>query len=270
MTNHHPRYITQLNAFHRWLGSHYLPANARLLWFMLIGLFNASGWEEWVSISTAQLMHLIDTPSDKTAFRARKKLIDAGLLVYESGKKAQPCRYRLVWFPESSVTHDGENDADCDGDYDGENVPYVTEKTTIMHTNNKRIEKEKDKEKEDSLLSAEADAKKRQRCDCAEIVDRFNRICVSLPRVQTLSDKRRKAIRAASGTVEDCGGWEKLFGTVEQSDFLTGRSGTWNGCGFDWILKPANLVKILEGNYADKNTRKEKAYDESLRIATTV
>lgn len=130
--------------------------------------------------------------------------------------------------------------------------------------------KEEKKRKKNILLSAEADAKMRQRCDCAEIVDCFNRICVSLPQVRTLSDKRRKAIRAASGTVEDCGGWEKLFEAVEQSDFLTGRSGTWNGCGFDWILKPANLVKILEGNYADKNARKEKTYDESLRIATTV
>ena len=46
---------------------------------------------------------------------------------------------------------------------------------------------------------------------------------------------------------------------AEASDFLTGRNGGWGGCGFDWILKPANLSKILEGNYDNRAGRKKAA-----------
>lgn len=46
--------------------------------------------------------------------------------------------------------------------------------------------------------------------------------------------------------------FDELFSLVENSDFLTGRNGKWSGCGFDWILQPSNLTKIIEGNYLNK------------------
>lgn len=88
--------------------------------------------------------------------------------------------------------------------------------------------------------------------DYSSVVEAFNKTCVSLPHIRGLSDTRRKAIRKAASQVEEAGGFPALFGKVEASDFLTGRNGNWNGCGFDWILKPANLAKILEGNYDNR------------------
>lgn len=85
--------------------------------------------------------------------------------------------------------------------------------------------------------------------DYDAIVSLFNSICRGLPSIRDLTDKRKNAIRAAAPRVEEYGGWEKLFKTVQHSDFLTGRSGAWTNCGFDWILKPGNLTKIMEGNY---------------------
>lgn len=43
--------------------------------------------------------------------------------------------------------------------------------------------------------------------------------------------------------------YRMLFYQVEQSDFLSGRSGKWNGCTFSWIIQAANIEKILNGNY---------------------
>ena len=129
---------------------------------------------------------------------------------------------------------------------------------------------EEDKKKKEeyirtSSLSAKADEKTSGRADYRHVTDAFNRICRSLPQVQTLSDKRRRAIRAAEKTVEAFGGWDKLFRAVEDSDFLTGRGCSWYGCGFDWILKPQNLVKITEGNYANKSKRKDGfSHDDSI------
>jgi len=138
-TTDHPQYITQLNAFHRWLETHFLPANAKLLWFMLIGLFNASGWEEWVQFDNRHLMQMVNAQTEKTALRARQKLIEAGLLVYEKGKKAQPGRYRLVWFTEKDSENDSKNDR--------ESVRNATEETTGTYTSYIRKEKEKDERK---------------------------------------------------------------------------------------------------------------------------
>ena len=150
-------------------------------------------------------------------------------------------------------------------------------KQSSKQTTNSATTREEDKEqKEDkkirknTLLSAPADAKPREKIEYKTIADMFNRICVSLPQVQSLGDKRKHAIRAVDKTVLDFGGWEKLFRTVEQSDFLTGRNSSWNGCGFDWILKPQNLVKIMEGNYADKPKRKAETTYDGIYFGTTL
>lgn len=87
--------------------------------------------------------------------------------------------------------------------------------------------------------------------DYQSVVNSFNSICVSLPTVQKLTDKRRKQMKSAKKILGEMS-FEKLFRIVESSDFLTGRNGIWNCCCFDWILKPANLTKIIEGNYTNK------------------
>jgi hypothetical protein len=46
-----------------------------------------------------------------------------------------------------------------------------------------------------------------------------------------------------------------IFQRVERSDFLTGRTGGWGNCCFDWVLKPTNWQKICEGNYDNKSQR---------------
>ena len=86
---------------------------------------------------------------------------------------------------------------------------------------------------------------------CENVLDLFNNICVSLPKVRSLTDTRRKRIKTASKAIQDIGSFEALFRMVEQSDFLAGRAGAWQ-CSFDWILKPANLTKIIEGNYSNR------------------
>ena len=101
------------------------------------------------------------------------------------------------------------------------------------------------------------------------VVGLFNNICTSLPRVEKLTDKRRQAVKNAEKHLSG-GEFEELFRRVEASDFLTGRSSDWS-CGFDWILKPENIQKILEGTYANKVPPKRRSacgfdYDELERI----
>ena len=81
-----------------------------------------------------------------------------------------------------------------------------------------------------------------------EIADMYNNTCVSFPMIKSLSDNRKKAIRARLKTysLEDI---QLAFEKVEKSDFLKGKNDRNWSANFDWILKDANMAKILDGNY---------------------
>ena len=110
------------------------------------------------------------------------------------------------------------------------------------------IDKEEDKELDN----------KKQSITCQPIVDLYHSICTSFPSVRSLSDARKKAIKARlkTYTLDD---FRQVFENAEASSFLKGADGGWKA-SFDWLIKEANMLKVLEGNYADKGrryTRKE-------------
>ena len=81
----------------------------------------------------------------------------------------------------------------------------------------------------------------------------FSDICKSLPKPQEITPKRKRLIDSGEEKLKEYGKtFEEFFKMVEDSDFLSGRNGKWTGCNFDWILKPLNMVKILEGNYTNQ------------------
>lgn len=86
---------------------------------------------------------------------------------------------------------------------------------------------------------------------CQQVVDLFHSICVSYPAVKTLSESRKKAIRARLRvySLED---FKSLFEKAEASSFLKGSNDRNWSATFDWLLKESNMVKVLEGNYDNK------------------
>ena len=106
------------------------------------------------------------------------------------------------------------------------------------------IEEEKEIEKEiDKNISS----------DLQSVVDLYHSICVSYPRIRSLSDARKKTIKARlkSYSMDD---FRTLFENAEASSFLKGTEGGWKA-SFDWLIKEANMLKVLEGNYTDKPKR---------------
>lgn len=92
---------------------------------------------------------------------------------------------------------------------------------------------------------------------CKKVVFLFGNICKSLQRPTKLTDSRMRAIKKRRKEIIDFGGWEKFFKEIESSDFLSGRSGEWKAT-FDWVLKPSNALKIMEGNYKNQNRKNYK------------
>lgn len=86
------------------------------------------------------------------------------------------------------------------------------------------------------------------RIDYNGIKDAYNSICTSLPEVKSLSDARKKAIKARLNTysIEEL---LEAFRKAESSDFLKGKNNRNWIANFDWILKDSNIAKILDGNY---------------------
>lgn len=86
-----------------------------------------------------------------------------------------------------------------------------------------------------------------------QIADMYNETCVSFPRLTKLSDSRKKAIKARLKhySVED---FQKLFIMAEESSFLKGQNDRDWSANFDWLIKDANMAKVLDGNYADRKS----------------
>lgn len=95
-----------------------------------------------------------------------------------------------------------------------------------------------------------------------KIVDMYNDTCVSFPKVTSLSDARKKCIRARFNKYSE-NDFLTMFQKAEQSSFLKGGNDRNWMANFDWMLKDSNMAKILDGNYDDRETkdRLHKSFD---------
>lgn len=82
----------------------------------------------------------------------------------------------------------------------------------------------------------------------------YNSLCPSLPAMRTLSESRKKAIRARMNQYryEEI---EEAFIKAEASSFLKGGNNRNWRADFDWIMRDANMAKILDGKYDDKEIK---------------
>lgn len=102
-------------------------------------------------------------------------------------------------------------------------------------------DKERDKERKEDTVT------------CKQVVDLYHSVCTSYPSVKTLSEARRKAIKARLNTysLDD---FRTLFEKAEASAFLKGSNDRNWTANFDWLIKDANMAKVIDGNY-DKQQR---------------
>ena len=127
------------------------------------------------------------------------------------------------------------------------NNKKMLQSNTIATISNTEIDKEIELEIETDI---ESDIEK-EKVTCQQIADLYNDTCVSFPSVKTLSDTRKKAIKARLRvySLED---FKTLFTKAEASDFLKGSNDRNWSASFDWLIKDSNMAKVLDGNYDNK------------------
>jgi hypothetical protein len=87
-----------------------------------------------------------------------------------------------------------------------------------------------------------------------EVIDLYSTICVSFPVIRVVSPVRQEVIkeRLKTYSLED---FRTVFENAEGSSFLKGQNDRNWSANFDWLIDKNNIVKVLEGNYADKPKR---------------
>ena len=130
--------------------------------------------------------------------------------------------------------------------------------SVTKNNESKSIEIDKDKD-----IDIDKDIEKRERIDYQLIVDMYNDTCVSFPRVTTLSDARKKAIKARLNThsIDD---FKRMFEIAESSDFLKGGNNRNWSANFDWLIKDSNMAKVLDGNYSQSNYSQPRTKGEKV------
>ena len=136
------------------------------------------------------------------------------------------------------------------------NLSKVSNNNIIQYNikQNNIIEESNKEESNDSLSSCEL--------DFARLLDFFNSQLKKnnslIPSIKQLSDARKKTLKARAREY----GKEalvKVFQKASVSDFLNGKNDRSFTASFDWLLKPTNFPKVLEGNY--DNPVKDKPKD---------
>lgn len=67
-----------------------------------------------------------------------------------------------------------------------------------------------------------------------------------------LTAKNPKGERYATDAASALAFFDRFFGYVAASEFLTGRDGKWSGCDLAWLVKAANFAKVIEGKYENR------------------
>ena len=142
----------------------------------------------------------------------------------------------------------------------------VTGNVTVTDGNatDKEEDKEEDKEIDNSssslrseeLVAPEAAATLQQeeieRIPYAKVQKIYNDLCSKMAKCTVMSEARKKAIKARFGSGYKLEDFERLFTLAAQSSFLNGGNKRNFMANFDWLIRDANMAKVLDGNYADR------------------
>lgn len=96
----------------------------------------------------------------------------------------------------------------------------------------------------------------------SSVIDDFNRICTSLPRVEIVTISHIHAISEARSTLGNIP-FSELFERVEKSDYLTGKTDRQFKATLEWILRATNIEKIMTGKY---DTTYQKGENQNGRV----
>jgi len=92
------------------------------------------------------------------------------------------------------------------------------------------------------------------KCPHQDIVNLYHELLPSLAKVKQWTTKRQGYLRTVwkgDDKRQSMDYWNRYFDYVSKSDFLMGRSSDFK-VDLEWLVKPSNFIKIIEGKYENK------------------
>ena len=136
----------------------------------------------------------------------------------------------------------------------------VTDERNNVRSCYTEIEKEIDIERRDK-------SKRDDEAWQAQIMDTWNKLDKNIPRIQSLNPNTNR-YRLIKARINE-NGMDKVLSairSINQSPFLQGYV-TDFVINFDWFIKPNNFIKVLEGNYKDKETENKQKHNNYAQKA---
>lgn len=220
-------------------------------------------WEWYTDTNTKTVfLHLILTANWEPK-KWRGITIERGQRIFSYSKLAKEVRLS-VQSVRTAINHlKSTGEITCSGtaeysiatvkNYDLYQQP-TSETTSDQQAINKRPTNDQQQLKKDKESKNDKNDKedKEVTISYSEIQNLYSTICKSYPKCTKLSESRKQAIHArfASGyKLED---FKRLFEMAESSAFLKGKNNRNWQANFDWLIKDANMAKVLDGNYRNK------------------
>ena len=128
--------------------------------------------------------------------------------------------------------------------------------------NNRSLEEDIEREEEKEI---DIEEREKEKISYQQIADLYNSLCPSFPSIKALSDARKKAIKARLNTytIDD---FTTLFRKAEASSFLKGSNDRNWQATFDWLIKDANMAKVLDGNYDNRTSKKPSGNNTAQQL----
>lgn len=246
-----------------------MPATAQLLYFHLAMRADDDGFIK----NPKSIMRIAGCKDDDMKILIAKKLVipfESGIVVISHWKihnyiakdryKPTDCKEKQLLKTEDSVY---KLDTNCIQGC----IQPVDEMYTQDRLGKDRLGKDSNKQSKIALenFAEISPAEPRKKNNYQAIVDDYNQTCTRLPKCIKLSDARKKAIaaRLKRYSVEEL---HTVFEKAEASDFLCGCNARNWMANFDWLLKDANMAKVIDGNYDNEKPAKQPAnqYDVDL------
>ena len=251
-------YLAEIKAFYDWLECNPLEATHISLWHGLMAIANKTGWKSEFTVPMSMLEFKTGIKRSNL-YKARNKLQQSGLITFKERDGRQSAVYKLLPLCANSVHNSNEEAANkdldlllrpCDGHNGNTRVTNEQQTSDTTVTNEYSIPKPKLNSNETKTKQAEKTASSLSAETADGIIKKWNSL--NLSQLIKIDGKRKEMLNAR---IKDYGA-DKIIQAIEnvkKSSFLRGQGKNNWTITFDWLIKPNNFTKVLEGNYADKS-----------------
>ena len=164
----------------------------------------------------------------------------------EATRKRVDLEEKEFWLLGKSIVSGGRNPV-----FGGRKAEESAENDTES-TQSKLNKSKRKKEKIDPPGDTPLENKK---IDYQKLVKYYHEKCKGMPQVKIMSEARKKVVKAR---VKEYGKKtvSEMIEKAGKSQFLNGSNDRGWTANFDWIFKPSNFVKIIDGCYIKEDTQK--------------